>query len=168
MIALNIPDQKEFTKGLFIGSVFDRFLLSEASITTYCNFTIDGSLHKAFYSEEEQRDMGLEGRNLALWEECRPFCFSIIKGKHTPLHFKFVFQLSRKDMEDFLVSSGVPLSAEDVFGLFLNISFDGTSLICTTGTSQRTFTLDKSLDNSWDSWITTFLNKHGIVAEKIS
>ena len=168
MIALNIPDRKEFTKGLFFGNIFDHFLLREASITTYCSFTIDGSLHKNFYSEEEQRDMELNSRNLALWQECKPFCFSIIKGKHTPLHFKFVFQLSQKDMEHFLISSGVPLAAEDVFGLFLNISFDGNALICTTGTSQRTFTLDKSLDNSWDTWIMNFLKENSILTEKIS
>lgn len=168
MIALNILDRKECTKDLFIGNIFDHFLLSEASVTTYCNFTIDGSLHKNFYSEEEQDQLGLGGRNLARWEECRPFCFSIIKGKHTPLHFKFVFQLSQEDIEKFLLSSGVPFTVADVFGLFLNITFDGNMLLCTTGTSMRMFTLDKTLDNSWDIWVMTFFKENGLATEKIS
>lgn len=168
MIALNILDRKECTKGLFIGNIFDRFLLSEASITTYCNFTIDGSLHKNFYSEEEQQNLRLGDRSLALWEECRPFCFSVIKGKHTPLHFKFVFQLSWEDIEKFLAASGVSFTADDIFGLFLNITFDGSTLFCTTGTSMRMFTLDKSLDNSWDIWVMTFFKENGLATEKIS
>lgn len=168
MIAINIPDRKEFTKALFIGNVFDRFLLSEASITTFCNFSIDGALHRNFYSTEEQGSMRLEERAFSLWKECKPFCFSVIKGTHTPLHFRFVFQLSRRDMEQFLISCGIPMSVDDVFGLFLNITFDGTSLTCTTGTSMRMFTLDKTLDNSWDNWIMSFFKQHGLAAEKIS
>lgn len=168
MIALNILDLKAFTKDLFIGSTFDSFLLGEANITTACSYIIDGSLHKNFYTEEEQQALHLGDRDFSLWEESKPFCFSIIKGKHTPLYFKFVFQLSRADIEKFLVSSGVPMSPEDVFGLFLNITYDGSLLSCTTGTSLRTFTLDKTLDNSWDIWIMSFFKQNGIATEQIS
>ena len=168
MIALQILDVKEFTKHLFIGTVFHPFLLNEGTITTSHTTTIDGALHKNFFTEEEQAAMKLGDRDFSTWEEIKPMCFSIIKGKHTPLYFKFVFQLSRNDIEKFLNSSGIPMLTDDVFGLFLNITFDGTNLICTTGTSIRTFTLDKTLDNSWDIWIMTFLKEHGIATEKIS
>lgn len=168
MIALNILDLKDFTKNLFIGNTFDPFLLSEGSITTYCTFNIDGTLHRDFYSQEEQDSLRLADRDYTSWEECKPYCFSIIKGKHTPLYFKFVFHLSRENIEKFLVSSGVPMSPDDVFGLFLNITYDGTTLSCTTGTSMRTFTLDRTLDNSWDIWIMSFFKQHGIPTEQIS
>lgn len=168
MIALQILDVKEFTKHLFIGSVLHPFLLSEATVTTSHTTTIDGSLHKNFYTEEEQASMKLGDRDFATWEEVKPFCFSLIKGTHTPLYFKIVFQLSRNDIEKFLTASGVPMQPEDVFGLFINITYDGTNLVCTTGTSIRTFTLDKTLDNSWDIWIMTFFKEQGIATEKIS
>lgn len=168
MIALNILDLKDFTKNLFIGNTFDTFLLSEATITTYNTFSIDGTLHKGFYTQAEQDAMHLGDRDFSTWEESKPFCFSIIKGKHTPLYFKFVFQLSRDNIERFLTASGVPMLSEDVFGLFLNITYDGTVLSCTTGTSMRTFTLDKTLDNSWDIWIMSFFKQHGIPTEQIS
>ena len=44
MLALKITDLKTFTNSLFIGDTFDRFWLTEASITTSSVFTIDGKL----------------------------------------------------------------------------------------------------------------------------
>jgi len=168
MIALQILDIKEFTKHLFIGNIFHSFLLSEATITTSHTTVIDGTLHKNFYTESEQQELKLGDRDFSTWEEVKPLCFSIIKGKHTPLYFKMVFHLTRDDIEKFLNASGIPMLPEDVFGLFLNITYDGSTMLCTTGTSIRTFTLDKTLDNSWDIWIMTFLKEHGIATEKIS
>lgn len=168
MIALQILDQKEFTKNLFIGNIFHPFLLSEATITTFNTFHIDGSLRKNFYTEEEQAAMHMENREYAKWEESKPFCFQIIKGKHTPIYFKIVFHLSRDDMERFLKSAGVLMTADDVFGLYLNITYDGKNLICTTGSSMKIFTLDKTLDNSWDLWVMAFLKQHGIATEQVS
>ena len=42
MIACNICDIKLFTKKLFIGETFDRFLLKEAEIVTFNTFSLDG------------------------------------------------------------------------------------------------------------------------------
>ncbi len=56
MIACNICDIKLFTKKLFIGETFDRFLLKEAEIVTFNTFSIDGRVHKSFYSEEERAE----------------------------------------------------------------------------------------------------------------
>lgn len=48
MIACNICDIKLFTKKLFIGETFDRFLLKEAEIVTFNTFSIDDASIKAF------------------------------------------------------------------------------------------------------------------------
>ena len=53
MVALRIEDMKVFTKKLFIGETFDRFLVREASIVTFNSFTIDGRVRQGYYSEEE-------------------------------------------------------------------------------------------------------------------
>ena len=47
MIACNICDIKLFTKKLFIGETFDRFLLKEAEIVTFNTFSIILKLPKA-------------------------------------------------------------------------------------------------------------------------
>lgn len=53
MIALKIEDMKQFTASLFLGEVFDSFLLKEAEIVTFNMFTIDGRVRHGYYSEEE-------------------------------------------------------------------------------------------------------------------
>ena len=48
MLVLKINDVKNFMNQLLIGQTFDDFSLVEASITTFCSFTIDGKLHRDF------------------------------------------------------------------------------------------------------------------------
>ncbi|MGN0252434.1 MAG: DUF5721 family protein, partial [Oliverpabstia sp.] len=151
MLALHILDLKDFTGKLFIGDVFHRFYLTEASFTTSVTFTIDGALHKEFYDSDNCPE-----RTCCYWEEVKSQCFSFIKGKRTPLHFKIVFQLSRENTEKLLIQSGLSLKPEDVYGLYLNLQFDGAQLICTTGSSLRIFTMDKTLDHVWDDMVRKF------------
>ena len=58
MIALQIADIRVFMKKLLLSETFDRFLLLEGSITTFNTFEIDGTLQKAYYSAEEQDQIG--------------------------------------------------------------------------------------------------------------
>ncbi len=52
MLALKITDIRDFTNKLFIGEVFDKFCLTEASITTFNTFSIDGRLLKDFFDTD--------------------------------------------------------------------------------------------------------------------
>lgn len=152
---------------LLIGTSFDTFWLSEASVTTSVTYTIDGSLHPEFFDTTENEVLAGEHRSYALWRDMKPFCFSIMKGKKTPLHFKIVFLLSRKNTEKLLANSRLPYTCEDVFGLFVNFQYDGSHLTCTTGSSLKTFTLDKSLDRVWDEMIQKFFRQQQIACEPI-
>jgi hypothetical protein len=58
------------------------------------------------------------------------------------------------------------MAEDNIFGLYLNLSFRDGLLIATTGTSLRAFSLDKSLDKAWDDYILSFLEAQGIAAEK--
>ncbi len=158
MFALEILDIKDFTTKLFVGNVFDAFYLSEASFTTFLSCTIDGKLQKEFFDS----DQAPEDRQLCLWSEVKPYCYTLIRGRRTPVHFKIVFQLSRKNTEKMLLSSGLSLSPEDIFGLFLNCQFDRGRLVCTTGTSLRIFTIDRTVDQLWDDMIRRFFRQQGI------
>lgn len=162
MIALKITEIKEFMGKLLKGSEFDAFCVVEASITTYNTFTIDGCLHRDFFDPQTAETLKETGRTYSLWEALKPFCFSIIRGKRTPLHFKIVFQLSKENMAAVLTESGAPLLPQDINGLYLNVTFHGDELTCTTGTSYRIFTMDKNLDNAWDLKVMAFFRQHGI------
>jgi hypothetical protein len=162
MIAVQIQDIKDFMSKLLLGNAFDSFWLSEASITTSVSYTIDGFLHSEFYDTQEAELLQEEGRTYALWRDMKPFCFSVIKGKKTPLSFKIVFMLSKKNTQKLLASSKLSYQLEDIFGLFVNFQFDGQHLTCTTGTSLKTFSLDKSLDRVWDEMILKFFKQQQI------
>ena len=154
MIRLNI-DTKKCTTELLLRNTFDEFFLIEGTITTFNEFHIDGYLHSDFFEASPER-------KYSLWREVREYCFSIIKGKRTPLNFKFIFSLSPTAIRKFLLTQDLDFQPENVQGLYLNLLFDGTSLTCITGTSLTLFTLDKSLEHAWDKWVRNFFESHQI------
>lgn len=160
MLALKINDLKDFTGKLFLGEIFDHFSFVEGSFTTFITYTLDGTYAKEFFDSDSQ-----PADRFCTWKEVRPYCFSIIRGTRTPLHFKIVFQLAPENLKRLLAQSGLSYTPEDIYGLYLNCQFDGTSLICTTGTSLRTFTLDKSVDMLWDEMIRKYFRKQQIPFE---
>lgn len=165
MISLKILDLKDFMSKLLISDIFNKFLLSEATITTGNTFTIDGHLNKDFYTSDELEEYNLIDQNISTWETLKPFCFEIIKGKKTPLNFKIVFLLSSSNVSKLLEQSGISLTLGDINGLFLNIKYSNNVLHCITGTSLKLFTLDKMLENEWDLMIQKFFKTHEIPFE---
>lgn len=163
MLALRMIDQKDFTEKLFLKDIFHRFSFVEASFTTFLTYTIDGLLQKDFFDNESRPD-----RRYCLWKEIQPQCYNIIRGKRTPLHFKIVFQMDNHYMEPLLRQWGVNFRPEDIFGLYLNFQYDGKDMICTTGTSLKVFTLDKTLDHLWDQSVQNFFRKYHIVFQDIT
>ena len=164
MIACNICDIKLFTKKLFIGETFDRFLLKEAEIVTFNTFSIDGRVHKSFYSEEERAEGQIE--EYSTWKTLRPFCFSLIKGKKLPERFSIILKLPKAATEQFLTARKSQWLPEQVGGLFLNIHYENQHLSCVTGLSLNQFTLDKTLEREWDESIRTFLRKEELPFEE--
>lgn len=166
MLSLKILDVKSFMGSLLIQKVFDNFLLSEAEVVNHAYFSIDGKINLQFFNEEEIEE--LQGRKYARWSDIKPYIFSLIKGNKLPLSIKIVMVLSTENMEKLLQQSGAPLSKENINGLFLNIRYEKENLIITTGTSISTFTLDKTLDHSWDDNVRKFLKMENIAAEEYS
>lgn len=163
MIALQIQDIKNFMSKLLLSQTFDNFLLVEGTITTYNTFHIDGRIHKDFFSEEESEERRLDNRDFSLWKEVKPFCLELIKGKKTPLGFKFTFQLSKENTNKLLASSGITsFQPENISGLLLNVRFDSNGLSCITATNLNLFTLDKSLEHAWDDMVKRFLKQQEI------
>lgn len=161
MIALSIEDLKIFTQKLFLETDFDDFLLTEAKITTFNTFTIDGHIRQNFYTDEEAEALGLQ--EYSFWKIIRPVCFSLIKGKRLPGSFHISLQADRKRTEHFLTSRQISsVSQEQIQGLYLHIRYDDGKLFCITGTSLSVFTMDKTLEREWDAYGEAFLKEIGI------
>lgn len=157
MIAIQIKNIKGFMNSLLLQETFDRFLVSEASITTFTTFSITGDLRKEFFDPDSPDWDQYQNRTQVTWKEIRSFCLSVIKGKRTPLSFKFVFQLPPEEVPKLLEQSGSTLQPEDVYGLYFNCQFQSDTLTLTTGSSIRIFTLDRSLDQTWDKMMEAFI-----------
>lgn len=162
MRSYQIQDIKTFMKKLLIADTFDTFLLSEATITTYASFHIDGSFHPEYLSSAEAELLTVEQCGYTLWKRIRPFFFELTRGKNTPLNFRIIFRLAPHNVEKLILQAGVSLRPDDVDGLFLNIHYDGGSLTCISGTSLRIFSMDKTLEHAWDSMLEKFFRQKEI------
>jgi hypothetical protein len=163
MIALSLTEVKECMSKLLLSDTFDSFLFVEGEIVTYATFTMDGYLRKEFFEENAAPQ-----REYVLWKEMRDYCFSLIKGKRTPLSFKFVLGLSESNIEKLIQQQNLDFELEDVRGLYINLKFDGQKLQCITGTAMTLFTMDKSLEQAWDTMVQKFFTQKEIAFELLA
>ena len=70
---------------------------------------------------------------------------------------KFVFGATNSLRREIL--SGQDVDPEDVTGFYINAMFRDGQLTTTTGTSMRTFTMDKTAETLWDQWFRNFLER---------
>ena len=167
MLILSL-DTRKCMNELLLHHAFDSFLFLEGEITTFNIYHIDGRLHKDFYHQQTGEEITIPSREYALWAEQREFCFSIMKGKRTPLHFRFIFSLSAPNITKLLEQEQLSFTSSDVQGLYLNFKYDGETLTCTTGTSMNLFTLDKSLEIAWDKMVQRIFTKYEIPFELLA
>lgn len=160
MIALKMEDMKGFTSGLFVGNLFDSWLLREAVIVTFNTFTIDGHIRAGYYTQQELEENHVG--ELSTWQTVRPFCFSLIKGKRLPGSFHIVLQLAGQAVKAFVKEYDLSIASERMKGLYLNIRYEEGQIVCVTGTSLDFFTLDKSVEEAWDKKVQNFFKEHRI------
>lgn len=156
MINIHIEDKKAFTSQLFIKEAFDGFSLVEASITTFNTYTIDGRIQKKFYTEEEYEELGRP--ELSRWGDMKKLCFEMIKGSRTPIKFKIVLKLPDTETAAIAEAAESSVGMEDIQGLLLNIRFDNGSMDCITATSLKIFSMDKSVEEAFDKYISVMIN----------
>lgn len=155
MITLNLK-AKNCMSHLLLKPTFDNFSFIEGEVTTYNTFKVDGFLHKNFFEEAPEE-------KYSSWKELREFFFQIIRGKRTPLNFKFILSLPKSTIDVFLNNTDITgITSDNVQGLYLNLKYDGTNLQCVTGTSLNIFTMDKTLEKSWDEYVKKYFLKHEI------
>lgn len=157
MRLIEVENIKSVTKSLFVNDAFDKFLVTEASISALNTFTIDGHINEQ-YLDENEIALPENKEGIIYWAKLRPFCYEIIKGKKVPLRFKIVFALPKHLFGAFLKKVDLDMNPEDINALFLNIGFQANKLTCTTAISLKSFSMDKSLENAWDEYINKFIN----------
>ena len=166
MIALQITSMRQFMNQLLTSDTFDMFLLEEAVISTSCTFTIDGHINRDFYGSEggEAVELPYEFRP---WSEIKGLCFDLIKGKRTPLFFRFVLHLMPEKAAALLSKEGSDVEPSLVKALVLNIRYDGAKAVLTTATAYQTFLLSKEPDAIWDRALRKYLDGKGILYEEL-
>ncbi len=165
MIALRILNIKKLIASILVKPDFDRYSLIEAQITTFCTFSIDGRLERDFFEGSEEQPSS--GSGYISWGMVRERCFDIIRGKRTPLSFKFVFFYPPDLLLPFLREHDVTVREDNVLGLCINLRFDGTNLLLTTGTSMKAFTADRSCDRAWDEEVLRLITSMDIETEQL-
>ena len=166
MIALQITSMKQFMNHFLVGNTFEPFLLEEAVISTACTFSIDGHVNQDFYKDTDSiaTDTTYEFRP---WSELKGLCFDLMKGKRTPLFFRFVLHLKPEKATVLLEQAQCDVEASQIKTLALNIRYDGTKAVLTTGTAYHTFLLSKEPDAIWDRAIRKYLDGKGIQYEEL-
>lgn len=166
MLALKINNVKNFMNQLLIKDTFDVFSLVEASVTTFNHFTIDGSLHMDFFDTDTCNTLQEKGITYSPWKNIKPYCYSIIRGKLPPVQFRFVFQLTPSQLS-LITPASYYLSEDLIRGLVLNVQYKNNELLCTTGISFHTFSMDKTPESVWDSIIADFLCNHQVSFDRL-
>lgn len=168
MIALQIKSIKQIMNSLLVAETFDHFLTEEVSITTFNTFTIDGHIEKAFYTTEEIEESGESMPEFSSWHDIRPVCFSLIKGKKTPVSFRFILHADQALVHQIANSPECDVAENLIRSLVLNVRYENGTAMLVTGTAFSTFILDKSVDKLWDSYVKSFLASMKIDFEEVS
>lgn len=156
MELIEIKDIRRFMSNLLVKNVYDKLLVSEITLTTGNTYTMNGQINAAFYTEDELSL--LPSTKYATWEVFKPTCFSLIKGSKTPDFFKIIFLLPQDMVADLLEKNDLEFNINDIKALFINIKYQEGKLTCITGTSLSFFTLDKSLENAFDKFVSTLFD----------
>ncbi len=148
MLAFTVEnsDIKIFMQKLFREETFDKLELRSLSLETIVKYEILGNINKDYLEKDDKR-------YFVKWKELRPYIFSLIKGDRKPAYFKIVFSLDDESVNNL---------CENANAMFLNITYQNEEVICTTGTSQKNFSLDKIEDKIWEDTILRFFKKNGI------
>lgn len=167
MKAFKISSMKNFMSRLLVSDAFDCFLLEEAVISTANTYTIDGRMNLEFFSGAGE-ESGAPAYGFRPWSEIKGLCFDLIKGKRTPLFFRFVLHLMPEKASAMLEREGCSTDPSQIKALVLTVRYDGSAAVLTTGISFHSFVPSKEPDAVWDRALAKYLAGKGIEFEELT
>lgn len=142
---------KKFMNCLFRTDMFDKFLVRGTEISTFTDFTVSGITNKNYYDAPPEQ-------GYCFWKELKPIIFNIIKGDKTPSHMKIVLSITKEEAEKVHPNCAAA---------FLNIIYENNVVTFVSGCSQKSFSPDKSHEDSWNSIIKDFFSKTDLTINTI-
>lgn len=148
MLAFTVAESevKILMNKLLREDMFDNLEVRSINLETIVNYEISGNINSDYLAEAEERAY-------AKWSEVKPYIFQLIKGHKKPKLMKIVFSLNQTALNNLHENAG---------SAFLNFLYEGDCITCITGTSQKSFSLDKSVDIAWEEMIKKFFSKNEI------
>ncbi len=156
MISLRIKNTKDFMAKFLASDKFDDFLMESATIETSNTFNIDGHVNREFWGDNP--DENSPKYELSSWSDMRGRCFDLIKGKRTPLSFKFIMCANPDKKDELLASPDFSEVSTLVTSFVFILKFSDGHITLTTGAALSGFSLDKSYEKVWDDYIRKFLS----------
>jgi len=150
-LELNKSTVKAFMGQLLREVLFDVFEVRSVEIVTNIRMNIDGQ--QAAEAEAADEAIQIKKPGFSTWEALRPLVYAIIKTSPKPKHVKVVFSYKANEACDIHANAAA---------LFLNLAYENDSVTFTTGTAQKEFVFEKSLDIAWDEWVKAFFEKAGL------
>lgn len=157
MNSFQITDVKKFMSAMLLADTFDGFTLSEATVKTAVSFVIDGKINPDFFDDAAEAP----SEPFVRYGKVRSFFYEIIKGKRTPVYFKFVFHAPETIIAQILSETDTGFTVKDINSLTFTATFRDGILTVLTGTNLAAFSLDKSIDQVWDKYVEGFLDQFG-------
>lgn len=155
MISIQINDVKNFMKHLLLSDTFDQFLLMHGSVSTSVTFELDGKINKDFYGAEYDISP-VFGLDYTPWVQQKELILSLIKGKYTPISFKFILY-PNSELQAKILSNASTVAIDNINNLVLTIRYNEFGLTLTSGISNKGFILDKTAEEAWDEYLTRFI-----------
>ena len=154
-VAMDPADVKGFMNRLLREDIMDEFEVRGVEMSLNTRISINGALEAT--TSDENTDPNLEEKPKSLghisWEALRPLIFAIIKTGAKPKQVKIVFSHKIQKAKEI---------HQNAAALFLNMIYENDTVSFTTATSQKEFSLEKSLDDSWDKWVRDFFMQKNI------
>ena len=153
MLALELDKStvKTFMGQLLREELFDTFEVRSVEIATTIRINIDGQQVVEAKTVDDTPEAKKPG--FSTWEALRPLVYAIIKTSPKPKYVKVVFSYKASEACDIHGNAAA---------LFLNFAYENDSVTFTTGTAQKEFLFEKSLDIAWDEWVKAFFAKAGL------
>lgn len=165
MITLQADETKQFMRCLIKTDAFDNFLVYSLSIDTLYNLSIDGAINQGYLSTEQKESFG--DQQYIEYTRIKALLTDTLKQGHTPTAMKITFTLNKKSTEDIQHRILEDATVLPIQGFLVNIVFDGSVVKVTTGTNYATFTLDKSIEQSFDQMMKQFFIKNELLMHEI-